>query len=144
MKQIVIIEDNEDHALLIRRGLEASDCRVMHFVDGPEALKVLGEIRQDSFRPDLILLDLKLPGIDGFQVLEKIRAMDFIARIPVVMLTTSCRKEEVDRAYQLGASGYVVKSEDFSEFMRKLKHIKEYWFGAVESPYQPALAKEKI
>ncbi len=141
MKQIVMIEDNQDHALLIKRGVESKDCEVMHFEDGPTALKHLSEIRQMEVRPDLILLDLQLPGMNGFDILKKIRESDFISRVPVVMLTTSCRKEEIEKAYQLGANGYAVKSDDFDTFMKKLKNIKEYWFSTVELPYQQTLVK---
>ena len=105
MNRIVMIEDNEDHALLIRRGVEESDCVVNHYRDGSEALQAFERISDCSEMPDLILLDLKLPGIDGFQVLEALRKMKWFADVPVVMLTTSSRKEEIEKAYQLGASG---------------------------------------
>ena len=129
-----MIEDNEDHALLIRRGLEDSECNITHYQDGPEALRACETIGMQDSRPDLILLDLKLPGMDGFEVLKSLRNLKRFERVPVVMLTTSCRREEIEKAYQLGASGYVVKAEDFGELVAKLKRVKDYWFHTVEVP----------
>ena len=144
MKKIFMIEDNEDHALLIRRGIEDSDCSVTHYPDGPVAVKACAEIQTQDKRPDLILLDLKLPGMDGFEVLKNLKQIKWFQQVPVVMLTTSCRREEIEKAYQLGAGGFVVKSEDFSELIAKLKRVKEYWFHTVEAPFVPlAQVREK-
>jgi CheY-like chemotaxis protein len=134
MKKIVLIEDNPDHALLIRKGVEGSDCSVVHFEDGPSAIETCKGFKNPEERPDLVLLDMKLPGLDGFGVLEQLKQLGGFERIPVVMLTTSSRKTEIDHAYQLGVSGYVVKSDDFDEFKNKLKRLKDYWFHTVELP----------
>lgn len=136
MKKIMMIEDNEDHALLIRRGAETLDCVVEHFADGRAALTVLEQIKNFEGRPDLILLDLQLPGMNGFEILQAIKKMNPLKYVPIVILTTSARHEEIEKAYQLGAAGYVVKSDDFSQLSAKLKSVKEYWFSIVESPYQ--------
>lgn len=142
MKKIVMIEDNEDHAILIRRGLEAGDCEMTHYRDGLEAVEAFQKVvTAGDERPDLILLDLKLPGLDGFGVLERLAKLDGFSEIPVVMLTTSNRKEEIAEAYRLGARGYVVKSDDFSELIEKLKRVKAYWFHTVELPEPPAVFK---
>ncbi len=135
MKKIFMIEDNEDHALLIRRAIEDADCSVTHYQDGLDAMKACEAIQNQDQRPDLILLDLKLPGMDGFEVLTNLKKIKRFEPVPVVMLTTSCRREEIEKAYQLGASGYVVKSEDFAELITKLKHVKDYWFHTVEAPF---------
>ena len=139
MKKVFMIEDNEDHALLIRRGIEDSNCVVTHYLDPSEALKAFQGLQTQDEKPDLILLDMKLPGMDGFEVLKQLKQTKWFDRIPVVMLSTSCRKEEIQAAYQLGASGYVIKSENFSELMAKLKRVKDYWFNTVETPsaHQP-------
>ena len=134
MKKIMTIEDNEDHALLIRRGVESADCSVSHYADGVAALKACEQIQNFDDRPDLILLDLQLPGMNGFEILTAIRKMPPLSYVPVVMLTTSARREEIEKAYQLGANGYVVKSEDFAMLMTKLKLVKDYWLSVVESP----------
>ena len=144
MKKIFMIEDNEDHALLIRRGVESEDCTVIHHQDGLVALKACEAIQSQEQKPDLILLDLKLPGMDGFEVLKNLKKLKCFEQVPVVMLTTSCRREEIEKAYRLGAVGYVVKSEDFSELIAKLKRVKDYWFYTVEAPSAPlASMREK-
>lgn len=136
MKKIMTIEDNADHALLIRRGVESPDCSVSHYTDGPAALKACEQVQNFDGRPDLILLDLQLPGMNGFEILTAIKKMPPLSHVPIVMLTTSARREEILKAYQLGADGYVVKSDDFAQFMTKLKLVKDYWLSTVESPYQ--------
>ena len=129
-----MIEDNEDHALLIRRGIEGEGCAVTHYPDGPEVLKACAAIQTQEEQPDLIFLDINLPGMSGFGVLKALKQMKGFERIPVVMLTTSRRRQEIDEAYRLGAAGFLVKSEDFGEFVTKLKRVKEYWFETVEPP----------
>ena len=136
MRKIMMIEDNEDHALLIKRGLEAPDCSVDHCINGLEALKIFQQVKNFDSRPNLILLDVQLPGMSGFDILKEIKKMAPLSHVPVIMLTTSARREEIERAYQFGASGYVVKSDDFPALIKKLTSIKEYWFSVVESPYQ--------
>ncbi|MBI4357719.1 MAG: response regulator [Candidatus Omnitrophica bacterium] len=143
MKKIFMIEDNEDHALLIRRGLEGDDSSVTHYSDGPEAVKACRQIQTQDMKPDLILLDLKLPGMDGFEVLKSLRSLKWFEHVPIVMLTTSSRKEEIEKAYQLGASGYVTKTEDFGELVAKLKRVKDYWFHTVEIPCAEAVSHER-
>ncbi len=144
MKKIFMIEDNEDHALLIRRAIEDTECSVTHYQDGLDAMKVCETIQTQEQKPDLILLDLKLPGMDGFEVLKNLKKLKWFEQVPIVMLTTSCRREEIEKAYQLGAVGYVVKSEDFGELIAKLKRVKDYWFHTVETPFAPlANVREK-
>lgn len=143
MKKIFMIEDNSDHALLIRRGMEDGGCALTHYQDGLEALAACEGIRNQDEKPDLILMDLELPGMNGFEVLRNLRKMKWFERVPVVMLTTSSRREEIEKAYQLGAAGYVIKSEDFGELMAKLKRVKDYWFHTVEAPYAAAVANAR-
>ncbi|MBI4368405.1 MAG: response regulator [Candidatus Omnitrophica bacterium] len=144
MKKVWIIEDNEDHALLIRRGIESADCAVLHYPDGMKALEASREIPDEGSRPDLILLDLKLPGMDGFEVIQKLKEIKLFKRIPVVILTTSSRREEIEKAYQLGAGGFVSKSEDFESLTAKLKRIKDYWLHTVEPPDSAPIKKQVV
>ena len=141
MKRIFMVEDNEDHALLIRRGIEDGSCVVAHYRDGLDFLKDCKEIQAHDSRPDLILLDLKLPGMDGFEVLKHLKAIKTFGQVPVVILTTSQRREEIEKAYQLGAAGYVVKSDDFGALMAKLRCVKDYWFQTVEISQPAQVAK---
>jgi CheY-like chemotaxis protein len=132
MKKIMSVEDNPDHAFLIRKGLEDASCSVSHYEDGPSAMSAAEGVQNREAAPDLVLLDLQLPGMDGFGVLTRLRKLKLFKRVPIVMLTTSGRQKEIDEAYHLGATGYVVKSEDFDAFKAKLKHVKDYWLNTVE------------
>lgn len=134
MKKIFLVDDNEDHALLIKRCVEDDHTSTVHFSDGLQVLKACEAMNGENAKPDLILLDLQLPGMNGFEVLMKLKQMKWLEQVPVVMLTTSRRREEIEKAYQLGAAGFVVKSEDFEELKAKLKQVKDYWFRAVELP----------
>ena len=136
---ILLVEDNPDHALLTRRVLE--DYKVaneVHLVgDGAEALDYIyhrGKYSngRDAPRPGLILLDVKLPKVDGFEVLRQLKGDPEHSPIPVVMLTTSSRDEEVAKGYAEGANSYVTKPVRFDEFADKVKNIGLYW-GLISS-----------
>lgn len=133
MGTILLIEDNSDHATLINHGLAEGGDRVIHQSNGQEALQFLNRTNA-SDRPNLVILDLKLPGMDGFETLQAIRSNPKLKLLPVVILTTSKYIQEINRAYELGASGFVTKSEDFPELLSKLKRVKDYWIKTVERP----------
>ncbi len=114
---ILLVEDTEEHALLIRRGLEDGllKHRLFWVKDGEEALDFLFQRAgyaavEDYPRPDIILLDLRLPKLSGNEVLEKIKAEDKLKDIPVVVLTVSDQREDILRSLQSGAQSYVLKS----------------------------------
>lgn len=138
----MMIEDNPDHALLIRKALEDGDCAVTHHEDGDSALRSCEVMRNGAAKPDLVFLDLKLPGMDGFEILTRMKNIEGFKGVPIVMLTTSGRAEEIRKAYDLGANGYVVKPDDFSELKAKLKRVKDYWFSTVELPGPAAKTRE--
>lgn len=134
--QILLVEDNEmDVVLTLDAFREANVKNIIHVVrDGSEALDYLfgrGKyVQRDLFPlPDLILLDLKMPGIDGFEVLKQVKSTDTVKRIPVIVLTSS--KEEGDRilSYDNGANSYLVKPVSFDGFTEVVKKINEYWFS---------------
>ncbi len=136
---ILLVEDNPDHAILTKRVLE--DYKVannVHLVeDGAEALDYI--YRRGNYsnsnsapRPGLILLDVKLPKIDGFEVLKQLKNDPEHSSIPVVMLTTSACDEEISRGYAEGANSYVTKPIRFDEFAEKVKNIGLYW-GLISS-----------
>jgi len=131
---ILLVEDNPDHAELTMTALEDGGlANPIYWVkDGEEALDYLfrrGKYADPSTspRPGLILLDLRLPKRDGMEVLQAIKADSELATIPVVILTTSKRDEEVVRGYQLGANSFVSKPVDFLEFMETVRQVKMYW-----------------
>src|SRR5258707_14008043 len=121
---ILVVEDQENDILLLRRAFaSAAMTNPVHIVrDGEEALAYLtGEgkysNRAEHPLPDLILLDLKLPGMDGFRVLEWIRRQPGIRGLPVVVLTSSDRIQDVNRAYEIGANSFFVKEFDFENYV---------------------------
>ncbi len=135
---ILLVEDNPGDARLLREALaEAKIRNRLHVVaDGAEALAYLR--RQDTFaaavRPDLILLDLNLPGKDGREVLAEIKRDEDLRRIPVVILTTSQAEADVARAYDLHANAYVTKPLDIEQFITVVKSIEDFWLTIVKLP----------
>ena len=120
-KKILIIDDEQDLVKLVKETLELEDFQVSCAHDGEGGLrKATAEI------PDLILLDIKMPGISGFQVLERLKIDEATSHIPVVMLTTSTLRQDRDKAFDLGAVDYVIKSlEGFELGERIHKMLKE-------------------
>lgn len=133
---VMLIEDNIDHAELVIRTLEEHRIanRVRHFADGQTALDYLFRRREfsdpeTSRRPHLILLDLRLPRIDGVEVLQAIKNDDELKSIPVVILTISEAEKDVIRAYMHHANSYLVKPVGFEEFKKLMDDLGFYWLG---------------
>ncbi len=133
---ILLVEDNFDHAELIMRGLE--DHRVInqiyHVADGEAALNYL--FRRDEYadpkknpKPHLVLLDLRLPKIDGLEVLKEVKTSETLRAIPVVILTSSSAENDVARAYDYHANSYLVKPVDFDQFTRLMNDLGFYWLA---------------
>ena len=139
---VLLVEDNLDHAELVMRSLD--DNRVVntinHVVDGEAALDYLFRRKdyqdpETSPRPHLILLDLRLPKVDGLEVLKQIKESEEHHRIPVVILTTSNAERDVAQAYDYNANSYLVKPLDFSKFTRLMKDMGFYWLCWNISPW---------
>jgi two-component system response regulator len=136
--EILLIEDNPADILLTREAL--TDTKLpfyMHTVgDGVHAMRFLR--KQDKYtdarRPDIIMLDLNLPVKDGREVLAELKVDKELCRIPVIVLTTSIREEDINAAYDLGANCYIVKPIDFTEFCNVIKTIENFWFNTVTLP----------
>ena len=133
-KIILLVEDNPDDEVLMLRALKknniANEIVVAH--DGVEALEYLfaeGNFseRDVNEQPQIILLDLKLPKLDGLEVLKRIRADERTAQIPVVVLTTSTEQRDIVESYQLGANSFVQKPVDFYDFMEATRQLGTYW-----------------
>lgn len=131
--RILLVEDNPDDVVIAERSLkkgnmsEKSDLSVVN--DGQAALDFLHRRGDygDAPRPDLILLDLNLPKIDGHEVLEEIKKNENLRRIPVIVLTISEREEDMVKAYNSGASGYITKPPSSAEFAKVIETVLDYW-----------------
>ena len=136
--EILMIEDNPDDVELTREALR--DAKVLNDIhvagDGIEGLAFLrreGEYAHAP-RPDLILLDLNMPRMDGRELLEVIKADEELKSIPVVVLTTSAAEADVLRSYRLHANCYITKPVDFEQFVKIVRLIEEFWFTVVKLP----------
>jgi two-component system response regulator len=128
--RILLIEDDEDHVFLIRRALRDLD-GVKVVVDvamtGEQALDALGRDRATGNLPGLVLLDLRMPGMDGFEVLRRIRGQDGLRALPVVALTSSEREDDREQALRLGVTWYVCKPVDGARFRTEVQQVVSLW-----------------
>jgi CheY-like chemotaxis protein len=138
---VMLIEDNADHAELIIRTLEEHmiSNKVRHFFDGQAALDYLfqrGEFSDPatSPRPHVILLDLRLPRVDGIDILKAIKRDEILKCIPVVVLTTSEAEKDVAKAYYNHANSYLVKPVGFEEFKQLMDSLGFYWLSSNTNP----------
>lgn len=136
--EILLVEDDEGDVLLTTEALEASKVtNNMHVArNGEEALKFLRREQgyHDVPRPDIVLLDLNLPRIDGREVLAQIKSDPELRRIPIVVLTTSEAEEDILRSYDLHANVYVTKPVDFERFLEVIQSIDEFFVTVVRLP----------
>jgi len=139
---ILLVEDNASHAELIVRSFEDHRVanKIYHVQDGQEALDYL--FRQGAYadpekspRPTLVLLDLRLPKVDGVEVLKQIRETSETAKIPVVILTSSESEKDVAKAYESYVNSYLVKPVDFEKFSQMMNEIGFYWLGWNHYPW---------
>ncbi len=131
---VLVVEDEEDHSRLIIKALNQAG-QIMNSIilveNGQDAIDFLrkeGAYKDsDHLMPFLILLDVKMPMKSGFEVLEEIRGDENLKNIPVVMLTTSARSEDIEKAISLGANDYIVKPVKFEDFTDKVNKLDYYW-----------------
>lgn len=138
---VMLVEDNVDHAELVLRTLEDHRIAntVRHFLDGQSALDYLyrrGEFSEltEIEQPQVILLDLRLPRVDGMEVLKTIKEDENLQRIPVVVLTTSEAEKDVAKAYLNHANSYLVKPVGFEDFRNLMDDLGFYWLGWNTNP----------
>ena len=140
-RHILLVEDNPDDVELTLRALKKNNIKneVTVAIDGVEALDYLFargkfEGRDRNQRPVLVLLDLKLPKLDGLEVLKQIRTDEFTKLMPVVILTSSKEESDVIAGYELGANSYIRKPVDFDQFIEAVRQLGLYWLLLNESP----------
>ena len=134
--EILLVEDNPDDVAIALRAFARSDVasRLSVARDGQEVLDLLLDGKALPSRPDLILLDVNLPKVNGLDVLAKIRASDQFAMMPVIILTASGREEDIVRSYRLGANSYIQKPVVFERFTHTLEVLGQYWFEVATLP----------
>lgn len=138
---VMLVEDNADHAELVIRTMEDHRIanKILHFTDGQSALDYLmrrGEYEnpESSPRPHIILLDLRLPRVDGLEVLQSVKQQEETKGIPVIILTTSEAERDVTRAYDNYVNSYLVKPVGFEEFSKLMNDLGFYWLGWNTNP----------
>jgi two-component system, chemotaxis family, response regulator Rcp1 len=136
--EILLVEDNVADVRLTREGLKEAKLinRLHAVVNGQEALDFLHRrgAHREAPRPDVILLDLNLPGIDGHAVLKQVKGDPALRSIPVVVLTSSDAESDVVRSYDEHANCFISKPIDFDGFLRVVHAVKDFWFTVVKLP----------
>jgi CheY-like chemotaxis protein len=134
VRLILLVEDDPDHELLTIRALKksniANEVRVAR--DGAEAIELI--FGPEGIRPTVILLDLKLPKVEGLEVLRRIRETDETRTLPVVVLTSSDEERDLVRSYQLGVNSYIRKPVNFTDFAEATRQLGMYWLVLNECP----------
>ena len=136
--RILLVEDSAADAMLIQRGFRKAGiaCNIDWIEDGERAIAFLkrqGKY-QEAVRPDLIILDLNLPGLDGREVLEKIKNDSPFKRIPVVVMSTSDSEQDILGSYDLHANCYIIKPFDVNDFLQIASSIEQFWLRTVRLP----------
>jgi len=134
---ILLVEDDPAHAEIVLRNLTTPELEgrvkcIAHLSDGQQALDYLQReglhaSPSCSPRPDLVLLDLRLPRVDGFEVLRRMKSSAEVSHIPVVVLSTSAAESDISAAYQSGASSYLVKPAEFEAYIELMQGFGHYW-----------------
>lgn len=135
--EILLVEDNPGDVELTRLAFEESKLLINLSVagDGVEAMRFLHQRHAEKLaQPDIMLLDLNLPKKNGQEVLAELKVTDSFKRIPVIVLTTSQSEEDIVRAYNSYASGYITKPVSFDQFIKVIQSIENFWFTVVRLP----------
>ena len=127
--KIILAEDDEGHATLIKRNLKRSGLlnEIIHFKDGQETLDFLfqGKEDEDKIRDvaSLLLLDIKMPRVDGLEVLRRVKEDSFLKKMPVIMITTTDDPREINKCHELGCSNYITKPIDYDKFVEAVRKL---------------------
>ena len=141
--KLLLVEDNDAHAEMVKRSFKQHKVsnEIYHVDDGQKALDYIfreGEYTDEEKypRPHCILLDLRLPKVDGLEVLRRIKGDDSTRKTPVVILTTSSADKDIAQSYEYNANSYVVKPMDFTKFELLMKDLGYYWLAWNQNPWR--------
>lgn len=144
---VLTIEDSDDHYLFIKRAFDKSGYgdQIERVKNGEEAIQRVQDLMLKSEEDGLcrhliLLLDLNMPGVDGYQVLQRLKQEKSTRFIPIIIFTSSSADVDIDTCFRHGANGYIVKPFDFQEFQNHIKCLCEYWLDMNERP--PLMPKE--
>jgi CheY-like chemotaxis protein len=134
---IILTEDDLGHATLIKRNLKRAGLLndIIHFTDGQQALDFLEtEKKKKTILPALLLLDIKMPKVDGIEVLKTVKADPSLKKMPVIMITTTDDPREIERCHELGCSNYIKKPIDYDKFVDAIRKL-DLFLLVVEMPH---------
>lgn len=134
--RILLVEDNDDDVALLKRALKKHGMynEIMIARNGVQALEYLfDQENKGSLMPSLVILDLKLPKLNGLEVLKAIRANNFTRGLPIIILTTSTEQEDIIESYNLGANSYIRKPVEFDKFLEAVGQLGLYWMTLNET-----------
>lgn len=125
---IILAEDDEGHATLIKRNLKRSGLlnEIIHFKDGQQTLDFLNNVKEKNDKnnlPSLLLLDIKMPKVDGIEVLRQVKKDPSLKRMPVIMITTTDDPREIETCHELGCSNYITKPIDYDKFVSAIRKL---------------------
>ncbi|WP_339725164.1 response regulator [uncultured Paraglaciecola sp.] len=137
---IIVAEDNDDHAEMIVDALQDynPENKVIRFRNGEQLISHLQDLKQQKVAkhllPNLILLDIKMPLMDGFEALKLIKDDETIKHIPIMMVSTSENALDIEQSYKYGANSYIVKPFDYTDFTKKIVEVNRFWAATSELP----------
>lgn len=135
---ILLVEDNPDDVMIAKRAFKKSQIHNKIYVteDGEDAIQFLRKQGnyKDVPRAGLVILDLNMPKVNGFEVLKTIKSDEKLKTIPIIVLTSSSRHEDIELAYKLGANSFIVKPASFEDFIEAVMEIKRYWLTLSKLP----------
>ena len=135
---ILLVDDNPDDIMIAKKAFQKCQIRNKVYVthDGEEAIQFLRKEGnyKDVLTSALVILDLNMPKVDGFEVLKTIKSDDELKSIPIIVLTSSERDEDIERAYKLGCNSFIVKPASFKNFVEAVMEIKRYWLSLSKIP----------
>ena len=136
--EVLLVEDNSGDELLFRKAVDMSEdeANVHSINDGEKVIDYLcnSESKYGQKIPDIVLLDIKMPKVDGLEILKQIKKNQSISHIPVIVMTNSVRTLDMERAYKLYATGFILKSTDFDEYVKSIAMLMKYWSTVVILP----------